>query len=277
MTTWWIGLVGSVLIAGLAYQKRSLTVSGALAAIVVGTLLYAFGSISWFGTLIAFFVSSSLLSKWKGKKKAQLEANYEKTGRRDAGQVFANGGLGVLLCLANALWPHPLWWAAYVGVMASVNADTWATEIGGLSKKPPRSILTGKVVPPGTSGGVSALGFYATSAGALFIVLVAWMLVAVEPHSAGNALVQGSRYGGALLLLFGTVAGVAGSLTDSLLGARLQVMFRCNVCGQEVERREHCGQPTTQARGWAIFNNDVVNLVSSLIGGTVAALVGWMV
>jgi uncharacterized protein (TIGR00297 family) len=263
MTAWWIGLAGSALIAGLAYWKRSLSGSGAVAAIVLGTLLYALGSVSWFGTLILFFVSSSLLSKWKQRKKAQVESTYEKTGRRDAGQVLANGGLGLLLCIANTFAPHALWFYAYVGVMASVNADTWATEIGGLSIKPPRSILTGQVVPAGSSGGVSVLGMYATCVGAIFIGVVAWVL-------SGVSLTHGWR-----VVLVGSVAGVIGSLVDSLLGARLQVMYRCNTCGREVERREHCGVTTTQVRGWSLFNNDVVNLVASLIGGVVAAVMGW--
>ncbi|WP_040951663.1 DUF92 domain-containing protein, partial [Gorillibacterium massiliense] len=155
---WLIGLIGSLIIGGLAYWKNALTSSGAIAAAVVGTALYALGSPVWFALLIAFFVSSTLLSKWKRHKKKQAEEGYEKTGRRDAGQVAANGLAGALLCAGNAIWPHPLWLAAYAGVMAAVNADTWATEIGGLSRRAPRSIVTGKPVPAGASGGVTALG-----------------------------------------------------------------------------------------------------------------------
>ncbi|MFC4767335.1 DUF92 domain-containing protein [Effusibacillus consociatus] len=164
-----LGFLGSLGIAGLAYRKRSLSGSGMLAAILVGTVLYYCGNLAWFGTLISFFISSSLLTKWKQKTKEKVEESYEKTGRRDAGQVLANGGIGVLLCVGNYLWPHPLWWSAYIGVMAAVNADTWATEIGGLSRKPPRSILTGKKVPAGTSGGISSLGLSASMLGGLFI------------------------------------------------------------------------------------------------------------
>ncbi|MEC0249107.1 DUF92 domain-containing protein, partial [Paenibacillus chitinolyticus] len=165
----WMGLLGSVLVAGAAYSKRSLTVSGAAAAVVLGTLMYSLGSAAWFGTLIAFFVASTLLSKYKHKRKAAIESGYAKSGNRDAGQVAANGGLGLLLCIGSAFAPHPAWWAAFVGVMAAVTADTWATEIGGLSRTAPRSILTGRKVAPGTSGGVTALGLLATCAGGLFI------------------------------------------------------------------------------------------------------------
>lgn len=150
---WVVGLGCSLIIAMAAYAKKSLSVSGAAAAVVVGTVMYVYGSLPWFGTLIVFFITSSLLSKWKQRRKAAVEQNYAKTGRRDAGQVVANGGIGMLLCLGNSIWPHPFWWAAYIGVMATVNADTWATEIGGLSQSQPRSIVSGRRVPAGTSGG----------------------------------------------------------------------------------------------------------------------------
>ncbi|MDF2717698.1 MAG: hypothetical protein K0R28_4623, partial [Paenibacillus sp.] len=149
-----IGLSGSLLIAGAAYLKRSLSASGFAAAVILGTAMYTLGSAVWFGSLIAFFLSSTLLSKWKKKTKEKAESGYEKSGRRDAGQVAANGGLALLLCVVNAWWPHPVWWYAFLGVMASVNADTWATEIGGLSKTPPRSIVSGRRVAAGTSGAV---------------------------------------------------------------------------------------------------------------------------
>jgi len=263
MSDWLIGIAASFVIAGLAYWKRSLTGSGMVAAMVVGTLLYALGSLPWFGTLIAFFISSTLLSKWKGKKKAELEGLYEKSGRRDAGQVLANGGLGVLICILHAVWPDPIWLTLYIGVMATVNADTWATEIGGLSTGDPRSILTGQKVPKGTSGGVSGLGLLATVAGGVFIGVVVWLFVSITTE-----WVSGVYY-----VLIGGIAGTAGSLTDSLLGARLQTMYRCRACGRDLEKREHCGTPTVRVRGLGWMNNDVVNMLSSVVGGAVAVLV----
>ncbi|ASS74497.1 hypothetical protein CIG75_05470 [Tumebacillus algifaecis] len=257
-----IGFAGSALIALLAYRKRSLTVSGAWAAVVVGTILYGVGSLPWFGTLIFFFISSTLLTKWKQHAKAELEANYEKTGQRDAGQVFANGGLAVLLCLGAWAWPHPFWWYAFLGVMATVTSDTWATEVGGLSKRPPRFLLTGKQVAPGTSGGVTRMGLSASLLGGVLIGAVAWGLAVVSEGEMN--LLQ--------LLMIGGVAGLAGSLFDSLLGATWQAMFKCSVCGALTERREHCGQQTLKVRGLPFLSNDLVNLAASLFGGAVAVL-----
>lgn len=146
MLQWLIGACGALLVAGAAYWKQSLSLSGMLAAIVMGTIYFGAGNAFWFGILLLFFISSSLLSKLHHENKAELEATYDKTGRRDAGQVFANGGLGMLLVLLNAIYPLEIWGFLFIGVMATVTSDTWATEIGTLAKRPPRSVLTGKVL-----------------------------------------------------------------------------------------------------------------------------------
>lgn len=263
---WYIGLAGSVAIAAAAYWKKSLSLSGAIAAVGVGTLLYALGSLPWFGLMIGFFVSSSALTKWKKHKKEQAELKYEKSGRRDGGQVMANGGLGAFLCLLAAWRPEMwIWPTAYIGVMAAVTADTWATEIGGLSRQLPRSILTGKRVSKGTSGAVSRLGWAASLGGGLFIGALGMMLAAI---GAGTEkwTPDGGAYGWAIIpaaMLTGWIASNA----DSLLGASLQALYRCPVCGLEVEGHNHCSSNTVLIRGWGPMNNDAVNIISSAAGG----------
>ncbi|MCS7460190.1 DUF92 domain-containing protein [Paenibacillus doosanensis] len=266
---WGIGLACSLLIAAGAYAKKSLSASGAAAAVIVGTLLYAYGSLAWFGTLIVFFVTSSLLSKWKHKRKAAVESGYAKTGRRDAGQVAANGGIGVLLCIGHSLWPHPLWWAAYLGVMAAVNADTWATEIGGLSRTQPRSIVTGRIVPAGTSGGITSLGLAASLAGGIVIGLAAWLLLMLQPQGAA-AEGEWASLGGMVLLA--ACGGLAGSLIDSWIGAVWQVMYRCPVCGKDIEKDRHCDSQAVRIRGASFMTNDAVNMISSLAAGALCML-----
>lgn len=257
MVDWWIGLAGSVTIAGLAYWRKSLSWSGAVTAIIVGTLLYALGTAQWFVPLIAFFLSSSLLSKWKQKRKETLESGYEKGSRRDVGQVLANGGLGAFLCIIHAWFPHPLWLAAFAGIMASVTADTWATEIGGLSRKPPRSILTGQQVSAGTSGGVTILGLIAAACGGLFIGLIVALLGPSTSHIM-------------LFIPIALLAGSIGALADSYLGATVQRMNRCVVCNRELEAAFHCGKPSEYHKGYRWLNNDAVNMLSSVVGGLVS-------
>ncbi|KQO17728.1 DUF92 domain-containing protein [Paenibacillus sp. Leaf72] len=288
---WWLrllgGLVGSGLIAFVAYRFRSLSLSGALSAMAMGTGFVTWGEPVWFACLIAFFVTSTLWSKWKkhSRAKAKAEAGYEKTGRRDAGQVWANGGVGLLLCFGHALFPASGdgWLLAYIGVMAAVNADTWATEIGALSKRPPRSVTSGKVVAPGTSGAVTRLGSLAALAGAACIgVVAAIMLAWFHPASAadlqaGNAGLAGgglSLASAVALIAVAAIAGFAGCFADSWLGATWQAMYRCTSCGSETERRTHCGVKTERTRGFDFMNNDRVNMLSSLLAGVVGLTLG---
>ncbi|MEC0239128.1 DUF92 domain-containing protein [Paenibacillus dokdonensis] len=257
---WFIGGLCALIVAGGAYWKRSLTISGAAAAFIMGTIYFGAGNLLWFGILLVFFISSSLLSKFKQVNKSELEKSYAKTGTRDAGQVFANGGAGMLLCILNAMWPHPGWVYVFIGVMAAVTADTWATEWGGLSRRQPRSVLTGKVVAPGTSGGVTLLGSTAAGLGGLMIALFGWLFA--DLTGMENLFVA--------FMLAGIAGGLVGAFADSFLGATLQVMYRCDVCGKDVEVLTHCGQPTRRIRGLHWMNNDAVNFLSSCVGGLAA-------
>jgi uncharacterized protein (TIGR00297 family) len=266
-----LGLALSALMGGLGYWRRALSISGVAGAILVGTLIFGMGGWIWGLLLITFFVSSSWLSHYHKADKAEIVG--AKGSRRDFGQALANGGLGAILAVVFARYPEPLLFAAYVGVMATVNADTWATELGILSRVPPRLITTGEVVVPGTSGGVSRLGIWSSVAGALLIGTVATALIQVESLLGGGRWsLQAISY-----TLLAVVGGLAGSLFDSLLGATVQGIYYCERCAKETESSTHrCGQSARLLRGWSWLNNDVVNLSASLVGGLVAASLAWL-
>jgi uncharacterized protein (TIGR00297 family) len=263
-----LGLVLSGLIGLLAYRRGSLAPSGALGAVLVGTPIFGFGGWAWGLTLITFFVSSSALSHYREAVKQTLTEKFAKGHRRDLGQTLANGGVGALLAVAFGAWGQEALFAAFVGVMATVNADTWATELGVLNPTPPRLITSGHVVEVGTSGGVSRLGFVASAAGALLIGLAALIFSLVE-RSFGDGT-DLWRYAWALPAAL--ISGLTGSLVDSLLGASVQAIYFCPACAKETEKPLHgCGTPAQHQRGWRWLNNDVVNLLSSLVGALVAS------
>lgn len=257
-----IGIFLGILIAFSAWRLGSLSRSGAVAAAITGSFILGLGGLIWAVPLLTFFISSSLLSHTFRSRKLVFDEKFSKGSRRDSGQVLANGGMGVLLVIAASLWPHPLWYIAYLGVMATVNGDTWATEIGVLSRSAPRLITTGKIVPGGTSGGVSVLGTLAALGGATTIGLAAFL-------SGGNL---GWGYAGVFILAPG-ISGLLGTMLDSLLGATLQAIYYCPTCKKETERHplHLCGTQTTPLRGWQWLNNDWVNFGSSLVGGGIAA------
>ncbi len=261
-----LSLLLSATIGGLAYWRQSLTAGCWLGAILTCTATIGFGGCTWGFALVAFFVSSSALSHYKERVKEQRAAEkFAKGGRRDIVQALANGGVGALIALIYALLGEPLLLLAlFVGVMATVNADTWATELGVLSPHRPRLITTGRTVEPGTSGGITLLGTGAAAAGSLLIGGV--MLVGLALVAPAVGLLW-------WLLPAALLGGVGGSMVDSLLGATVQAIYRYPN-GKETERvvgRD--GTPNSFVRGWRWMNNDLVNLSSSLVGGLVAVIV----
>jgi uncharacterized protein (TIGR00297 family) len=229
-------------VAWLAYQRRTLTLDGAVAATAVGALVFGRAGLPGAGALLAFFVSSSALSRLGLSRKALAQA---KGARRDATQVLANGGAATVCAVAG--WPGGL-----VGALAAAAADTWATEVGLLFGGTPRLLTTLERVEAGRSGGVSAQGLLASAGGAL-VVGFGWRAC------GGNA--AGPRTA--------VVAGFSGAIADSLLGATVQALYRCRDCGRLLEAPH--GHGAELLRGYRWVNNDVVNAVSTSAGAVVGA------
>src|SRR5512147_160005 len=125
------GFVLAIIVAYGAYRAHSLDKSGALAATLVGTIIFGIGGLQWAILLLAFFITSSGLSRAFKKRKQRLNEKFSKGHERDAGQVFGNGGLATLFVLVHALLPGSMiGWAGFAAALAAVNADTWATELG---------------------------------------------------------------------------------------------------------------------------------------------------
>jgi len=260
------GLLLSAAIAWIGYRRAALSKSGVLGAIVTGTVMFGLGGWEWGLLLVAFFISSSVLSHYRAGDKAALAEKFAKGSQRDLGQALANGGVATALAVGYLFWPHPLLYVACAGAMAAVNADTWATEVGVLSRRSPRLITTGRLVEVGASGGVTWLGLAVSAAGAALIGLLGAGAAAATQLGAPTAL---AVLAGAL------VGGMSGSLLDSLLGATVQSIYWCERCGKETERRIHrCGTATRPLRGLAWLGNDAVNFAASLLGAGSAAVLG---
>ncbi len=268
-----LGLLLSGAIAWFAYRRQSLSQSGMYGAMVVGTITFGLGGWPWGLLLITFFVTSSALSHYRQQQKEALAEHAAKTGRRDLGQVLANGGLGAILAVWFALGggSRPVLFFAFAGAMAAVNADTWATELGILSRRKPRLITTGDPVEPGTSGAVSWLGLAAAFAGAWLIGFLGLVFQVVQDRILG--MPPNLRL--AWLPLVVALGGLMGSISDSYLGATLQATYYCLHCGRETEQPVHrCGRQPIYVRGWHWLNNDWVNFAASLAGALIAGAFG---
>jgi uncharacterized protein (TIGR00297 family) len=257
-----LGFLFGTAISYVAYQAGSLSRSGSIAAALVGMVVFGLGGLPGAILLLAFFVSSSGLSRLFGRRKSRLEEKFAKGSRRDAGQVLANGGVAAGFMVLHGLFPGEAWpWIGFAASLAAVNADTWATELGVLNHTPPRRVTTWKPVEPGTSGAVSLVGTLAALAGSALIALLAVVLTPVGAAGAPLAAMA------AVL----AAAGLAGSFFDSFLGATIQAMYHCPACAKETERHplHTCGTPTVPRRGAGWLNNDWVNVLCALFGALV--------
>lgn len=252
-----VGLLVAAIIATLARRAQSLSRGGAVAATLLGAVSAAAGY-AWAILLIAYFVASTIVSRiGAAEKDRRTGAIVAKGGRRDARQVLANGGVFGVAAIGMLLDPSFGWTALAAGSLCSSACDTWATEIGTRFGGVPRSILSGKPVPAGTSGGVTVIGSLGALAGSLFVAAVA-------------LAVGWTR----LTALSAALGGIVGGTVDSLLGATLQVRRWCDACDSATERIQHdCGAITRVAGGVPGLDNDMVNLFSVIVGGAFATAV----
>jgi uncharacterized protein (TIGR00297 family) len=251
--------VAGAITAG-ARKTRTLSESGQWAAFFVGILAAAAGWI-WAGVLIAFFVTSSALTRWRQADKRRItEGTLPRPSERNATQVFANGGAFVMLAFASHYLGNERLAFAALGALATASADTWSTEIGTLLGGTPRLLTTWKPVETGMSGGVSAAGFAAGIAGALFIAAAGAFAIPQHP---------------AQLFAAACIGGFGGCVADSLLGATLQSRRFCDRCSRWTERRVHsCGYRTRHARGIYWLSNDAVNFCATFAGAAIAVAAG---
>ena len=266
-----LGFTLALLISLIAWRAQMLSAGGGAAATLLGMVVFGFGGFGWAVLLVAFFISSSLLSRFYKGSKSSLNDKFSKGSRRDAGQVLANGFIPGIFSLLNLFYPaHPFLWMGFVGSLAAVNADTWATELGVLGRQTPRLITSWKPVEKGESGGVTWLGTLAALGGALFIAAAA--------AAIGLKIFEDQSFPTpALAVACIAFAGFSGSIIDSFLGAALQASYFCPAC---IKHTEHfplhtCGNPTSLVSGQPWLNNDGVNIICAAAGASLSIL-SWL-
>ena len=202
----------TVVIAALSYRAHFLTAGGAVVAFILGSIVIGLGGLSFAIPLLAFFITSSILSRLGKHLKRQASRNFQKGSRRDAGQVLANGGVPGCIVIGWCVFPDSDLYILYLAAIAAVTADTWATEIGLLSSQPPRLVTTWKTTEHGKSGAVSNMGLAGAVLGAFTIAFVGLWGQSLE----SNLFTSENTLGIVVL------SGVLAHLFDSFLGATIQ-------------------------------------------------------
>ena len=268
-----LGLTLGLLFGVLGYRTRLLSASGAATLAAVSILVYAGGGWEWGAVLHVYLITAGLWAHYRRGIKVSLVHRHATAQVRGATQVLARTGWATLLAMCRlAGSDDTLVYAAFVGAVATAIADRWSTEVGMLSLEPPRLITTRRRVEAGTPGAVSSLGLVAALGGTWLAglaglgsrALSAWL----DPQVYDRSLLW--------LPLAAMVAGLAGSLVDSLLGATAQALYHCDACQRTTEDPLHrCDVkvgPVRHSRGVPWLTDDVVDIVSSLVGAALAAL-----
>lgn len=253
-----------------AHRRKSLSTSGALAGFLV-MALHIFIGFRFAAMLLAFFFTSSSLTKKGADMKKKIDPEYKEGGQRNWLQVLANSAIASVLVVA--IWvltegedkclnskESPLITSLIGGIIghySCCNGDTWSSEIGILSDDRPLLITTFKPVRRGTNGGVTKTGLLAAAAGGSVIGL-SFVLLELSTMRCGSGKILTQL----LVIPVATVAGLGGSIIDSLLGATLQFSGFCSI------RQKVVGKPGPTVKkisGLSILDNNAVNLVAILL------------
>jgi uncharacterized protein (TIGR00297 family) len=217
----------------LGYAVRGVNRSGAVAGAAVCLALFASAGPGAFAALLALFVITWLATRVGRVRKQRLGTAERGEGRR-ASQVLANLGVAAACALLYAARGEALWLLAMTAAMAEAAADTVSSELGQAFSRRALLITSLETVPPGTDGGISIRGTASGVVAAAFMSAVCVAGGVIPPRSAGVAV----------------LAGVAGMVVDSLLGAWFE--------------RSHQ------------MTNDAVNLAGTLTAAALGALAaGW--
>lgn len=220
-----IGLILMAVIGVLSYKLKFVDITGLISGLAIGVTIWTFGGIGPFVMILGFFTASGLATKYKYRKKKKDGVAQESSGQRGWKNIVGSGLvpaiLAVFLYLAHlADWNTLIFYIAYASSVATVTADTLASEIGVLSKSRPRLITSlTRRVPRGTPGGVSGLGLKVELLTSLIFGFVT-ALFALFPESISWNSTPFIEVSGALSLLpVIMLCGFVGSNLDSLAGA----------------------------------------------------------
>ena len=253
-------LLGAVAFGGISYRMHWLSAGGSLAASAFGFCLLWLGGWGWVVPLLVFFGTSSILSKIGKKARGSGQEGRKGDDVRNAAQVLANGGIAWIMLILFGLTSDTFWYAGFVGSLAAATADTWATEIGRLAGGQPRHILTGKKLDQGLSGGITWQGSGGSMLGAVLLG------ASCVPFYDNPVL---------FCIIMGFLAGMAGSLLDSVFGATIQAKYQDVKSGVLIEKAEP-GAEVKKASGWRWVTNDLVNVFCTLAGGVVGLLLQYL-
>ncbi len=193
-----------IAIAAVSIATRKLTAGGTLMGAVIAVLVFLGAGYTGVSMLGAFFVLGTFATVWKKKEKALVKVQHDQSVRRDAGQVFANGGVAGLMGALSYFSPGKaqLYDLMMAASLASAMADTLSSELGMVYGRRFYNIISWKKDTKGLDGVISLEG---TLIGVIGSVIIASIYAFGWGWDRGFWII--------------VLAGAVGNLSDSVLGA----------------------------------------------------------
>lgn len=245
------------LMSGAALTLRLLDVPASYMLFCLVSVLVYFGGLKSYLSLMLVYSVVIVSEKCLRKKTGELFSSMNKEhGMRNARQLTANCFVPAMAVVLYGITKNETFLVAFFAAAAEAVGDSTASDIGVLVKSEPIDICTRKKVPKGVSGGISAVG----TGAALMVCLYA---------GAVYACVYGMELYNVIAIF---VSAAAGIVLDSILGSKIQVLYRCAVCGKLTERERHCKELAIWVKGCSFFDNTMVNLACNVFSGGLAGL-----
>lgn len=235
ISNYWI--IGIILLTAMLISVRAgkLNTSAALTGGVIGFLIFSGGGFTGIAMTGAFFILGTSATAWKISAKEKTGVAEANKGKRTAGQVLANAGVAAIS--GWLAWLYPFYTEVFQVMMsaslAAATADTLSSELGNVYGRKYVNILSFKKDERGLNGVISMEGTLCGVAG-----------------SAVIACIYAVGFGWSKIFVWIILAGTAGNVADSVLGATL-------------ERRNYIG-------------NNGVNFLNTLVAALVAMMLMWL-
>jgi uncharacterized protein (TIGR00297 family) len=197
-----------VLVAAMyaAYKARKLTLTASLTGGGVGTAIFIGAHFAGIAMLATFFILAVLATAWGKRIKKRITTGGQHSEIRDAWQVLANGGVAAFFGVLIFLLPQysSMFTVLMAASLSSATADTLSSELGTVYGHRFYDIISFKPGEKGRDGVISLEGTLIGVIGSAIIALI--HLFALD----------GSK------VWIIVIAGTAGNLFDSVLGATLE-------------------------------------------------------
>jgi uncharacterized protein (TIGR00297 family) len=198
-----------LLMAGAFFSVKAqkLTLGGAITGVIVALMVFTGAEYTGLYMLTAFFILGTLATQWKKNEKQLFKAVEDRSSKRTAGQVLANGSVAGITGILIFFFPAKteLFALMMAASLASATADTLSSELGMVYGRRFYNIITLKSDKRGLDGVISIEGTLIGIAGAMLMAII---------YSLG--------FDWGKVTLFILIAGTIGNFSDSVLGALLE-------------------------------------------------------